>query len=57
MGAETSWNSIILAPTWKQVGGFSYCLTIKIQRTYLSICWLNADNGVLTGKASMKEAS
>jgi len=37
MDAETSWISVILAPTWKQVGGLSHCLPIKIQRTSLSI--------------------
>jgi len=37
MGAETTWISVILAPTWTQVEGFSYFLPIKIQPTYLSI--------------------
>jgi len=27
MGAETSWTSVIVAPAWKQVGGFSHCFT------------------------------
>jgi len=29
MAAETAWISVILAPTWKQVKGFSYCFSIK----------------------------
>jgi len=32
MGTETIWISFILAPTWKQIGGCSYCLPFKIQR-------------------------
>jgi len=30
MDAETSGISVIFALTWKQVGGFSHCLPIKI---------------------------
>jgi len=42
MAAETAWTSLILAPTWKQVGGFYYCFPIKIQRTSVSIWWLHS---------------
>jgi len=37
MGAETSWISVILSPSWKPVRGFSYCLPIKVNEL-LSQC-------------------
>jgi len=38
MGAETSWISVILALTWIQVGGLSYCLPTNSQQTSPSQC-------------------